>query len=109
MKFALGYQLSESDEPPFAALVADYREHVAEVYFPWVGMASGRADLTRRRGWTDWAGQGRLEDDLRALRAMGVALDLLVIRLGRCAGCLFVHSSTLKASTGFMRAATIAG
>ncbi|MFW6154058.1 MAG: hypothetical protein ACOC95_02480 [Planctomycetota bacterium] len=78
MNYAIGYQLPEPGESPFADLVAAYREHVAEVYFPWVHSASGRADLTRRRGYVDWAGQGRLEDDLRAIKAMGVGLDLLL-------------------------------
>jgi len=78
MRFAIGYQLPEPGEAPFAALVEEYRPHVAEVYFPWVHSPSGRADLTRRRGYVDWAGQGRLEDDLRAIKAMGVGLDLLL-------------------------------
>lgn len=77
MKFAIGYQLPEPGEPPFAELVADYRDHVAEVYFPWVHSPSGRADLTRRRGYVDWTGQARLEADLRALRELGIGLDLL--------------------------------
>lgn len=77
MPFAVGYQLSEPDEAPFSELVARYREHVTEVYFPWGDMPSGRAALTERRGWTDWTGQARLEEDLVALRQMGVNLDLL--------------------------------
>lgn len=78
MKFAIGYQLPDPGEPPFAALVADYREHLAEAYFPWVHAPSGRADLTRRRGYVDWSGQARLEEDLRAIREMGLRLDLLL-------------------------------
>ncbi len=35
VRFALGYQLSDEEEPPFAALVEEFRQHVAEVYFPW--------------------------------------------------------------------------
>ncbi len=78
MKYAIGYQLPEPGEPPFAEWVEPYRRHVAEVYFPWVHSPSGRADLTRRRGYVDWDGQGRLEADLRAIKAMGVGLDLLL-------------------------------
>ena len=75
--FAVGYQLAEDGEQPFSELVAEYREHIAEVYFPWTDMASGRAALATRRGYTDWTVQARLESDLLALREMGVRLDLL--------------------------------
>ncbi len=77
MKFAVGYQLPDEDEEPLVEIVRDYREHIAEVYFPWADMPSGRAPLTSRRGYTDWTGQQRLEADLQALRAMGVKLDVL--------------------------------
>lgn len=77
MPFAVGYQLSDPDEAPFSDLVARYRDHITEVYFPWGDMPSGRAALTERRGYTDWTGQQRLEDDLIALREMGINLDLL--------------------------------
>ena len=77
MQFAVGYQLSAPDESPFSALLTRYREHVGEVYFPWGDLPSGRAPLTRRRGYVDWSGQQRLEEDLLALRQMGVRLDLL--------------------------------
>ena len=53
MKFAVGYQLPEPGEEPFVEVVRDFR------------------------GYTDWTGQARLEADLRALREMGVKLDLL--------------------------------
>ncbi len=78
MKFAVGYQLAEPDEERFPEIVRDYREHVAEVYFPWLKVPTGRASLTTRRGYTDWSGQERLEEDLRALRELGVRLDLLL-------------------------------
>lgn len=78
MKFAVGYQLSEPPEEPFVEIVRDFLPHVAEVYFPWLDSPSARAALTTRRGHTDWTGQGRLEADLRALREMGVRLDLLL-------------------------------
>jgi collagenase-like PrtC family protease len=77
VKFAVGYQLAEPGEPSFVDIVADYREHIAEVYFPWGAMPSGRAALTHRRGYVDWDGQHRLEEDLADLRAMGVRLNLL--------------------------------
>ncbi|MFH0939255.1 MAG: hypothetical protein V1899_08240 [Planctomycetota bacterium] len=77
MKFALGYQLAEREAGSFLDLLRDYRPHIAEVYFPWVGAISGRATLGSQRGAVDWTAQARLEDDLRAMRAMGIKLDLL--------------------------------
>ena len=78
MRFAVGYQLAETPaEASFVELVRDYRDHVAEVYFPWGDLASGRAALTSRRGCVNGSGQRQLEEDLRRLREMGVALDLL--------------------------------
>ena len=76
MKFAIGYQQSESGES-FSCIVRDYREHIAEVYFPWVGEASCRAPLGRARGGVDWNAQYSLEQDLSEIRRMGVKLDLL--------------------------------
>ena len=76
MKFAIGYQQSESEES-FSCIVRDYREHIAEVYFPWVGTASCRAPLGRIRGGVDWNAQYGLEQDLTDIRNMGVKLDLL--------------------------------
>jgi collagenase-like PrtC family protease len=76
MKFAIGYQQPESEES-FSCIVRDYREHIAEVYFPWVGIASCRAPLGRARGGVDWNAQYGLEQDLTDIRKMGIKLDLL--------------------------------
>lgn len=76
MKFALGYQQPDNGER-FPEIVKDYREHIAEVYFPWIGMASGRAVLGKARGATDWNAQRTLEEDLATIKAAGVKLDLL--------------------------------
>ncbi len=77
IRFAVGYQLAEGDEEPFVRIVQDYRERIAEVYFPWQAMPSGRAALTERRGYVDWSAQERLEAELAELKGMGVKLDLL--------------------------------
>ncbi len=77
MKFSVGYQLPDPGEEPFARVVEDYREHVAEVYFPWADMPSGRAALATRGGYTDWSSQRRLEEDLASFREMGIRLNLL--------------------------------
>ena len=78
MKFAVGYQLPGEDEEPLVEVVRDYRERIAEVYFPWLDMPSGRSPMSSRSGYTDWEAQAVLEHDLKALREMGVALDLLL-------------------------------
>lgn len=77
MLFSVGYQLPDPDEPPFSETVEAFREHIGEVYFPWADMPSGRAPLTSRRGYTDWSGQTRLEEDLVRLRDAGIKLDIL--------------------------------
>jgi collagenase-like PrtC family protease len=74
MKFAVGYQLAEAGEPSFVEVVAEFADSVAEVYFPWVAMPSGRPPI----GLGDPSAAERLEADLRALREMGVRLDLLL-------------------------------
>ncbi len=78
MRFAVGYQLAEDGEEPFSAIVSDFRDHIAEMYFPWLDMPSGRSPLATRRGYTDWTAQARLEEELRTVRGMGVKLDLLL-------------------------------
>lgn len=75
IQFAIGYQLPDGETT--ADIVRDYRGHIAEVYFSWPGTASARAQSSRRRGYTDRKAQQILEDELRAIRAMGIKLDLL--------------------------------
>jgi collagenase-like PrtC family protease len=79
--FAVGYSQIE-DGPSFPALAAEYREHLAEVYFPWVGMPSGRPQLGA--GLDQDEARERLVDDLRVLKAFGFRLDLLLN--GNCHG-----------------------
>jgi collagenase-like PrtC family protease len=78
MRFAVGYQLPEEDEQPLTEIVADFRERIEEVYFPWLDMPSGRSPMTGLDGFIDWEAQERLEGDLQAFRSMGVKLDLLL-------------------------------
>ncbi len=77
MKFAVGYQLADPDEEPFVDLVREFADHIAEIYFPWADMPSGRAALTTTRGYTDWSARSRMECELGQLREMGVRLDVL--------------------------------
>ncbi|MGI6538311.1 MAG: hypothetical protein ACOX22_08305 [Caldicoprobacterales bacterium] len=76
MKFAVGYQLSGEDFS-FIDTIDPYISRIAEVYFPWMDSASGRAVMTRRRGYTNWHAQHILEHDLRELKKRGILLDLL--------------------------------
>ncbi|OQA87313.1 MAG: hypothetical protein BWY31_00853 [Lentisphaerae bacterium ADurb.Bin242] len=76
MKFAIGYRQTESGEP-FQNIVSDYRGAVAEVYFPWPGLPTGRPAFGTSRGARDWSAQAELEEELSVLRGMGVKLDLL--------------------------------
>ncbi len=78
MKFAVGYQLPEEDEEPFVEIVRDFQQNIAEVYFPWLNMSSGRSPMTMRDGVYDWEGQQKLEKDLIAFKKMGIKLDLLL-------------------------------
>ena len=78
MQFAVGYQLAETEEEPFSDIVRDFRQHIAEVYFPWLDMPSGRSPMTCRDGFVDWEGQRKLEQDLGSIKAMGIKLDLLL-------------------------------
>ena len=77
MKFAIGYQHAEEGEP-FSAIVADYRDRIGEVYFPWVGQPSGRPLLGYGTEATPDDVQLTLESELKAFRRMGVKLDLLL-------------------------------
>lgn len=77
MRFSVGYQLPGEDDDALVEIVADYLDHITEVYFPWADQPSGRAPLSTSHGYTDWTAQERLEADLRAFREMGIRLDLL--------------------------------
>ena len=84
MKFSVGFQLYEGGEEPFSRLVDAYKEHISEVYFPWQDIPSGRSAVATRHGYTDWTAQSRMEEELRAIKAMGIKLDLLFN--GNCYG-----------------------
>lgn len=78
MKFAVGYQLPDEGEERFPEIVAAFRDRIEEVYFPWLDMPSGRSPMTSQEGLVDWEGQAQLEADLKAIKEMGVKLDLLL-------------------------------
>ncbi len=84
IKYAVGFQLYEPGEEPFSRLVADYLDHISEVFFSWQDMPSGRGGVTAAHGYTDWTAQSRTEAELKAIKEMGVKLDLLFN--GNCYG-----------------------
>ncbi len=78
MKFAVGFQLYEDGEELFSSIVADYRDHISEVFFPWLDIPTGRAGIATIHGHTDWTAQARLEEELCKIKSMGIKLDLLL-------------------------------
>lgn len=84
MKFAVGFQLYDTGEEPFSQIVHTYREHISEVFFAWQDIPTGRSGIATRHGFTDWSAQHRTEEELRAIKAMGIKLDLLFN--GNCYG-----------------------
>lgn len=77
MRFSVGYQLPD-DDGSTVELVRDYREHVSEVYFAWVGQPSGRPPIGLDSSVPDLDAEAALRADLEALSEMGVDLVLLL-------------------------------
>lgn len=76
MKFAVGYRPFQGRS--FVEHLGPALEHVAELYFAWPGMASGRSPVGVMRGYRDHDAQAILETDLRCCHAAGISLDLLL-------------------------------
>lgn len=77
MKYSVGFQLYENGEEPFSRIIDTYKEHISEVFFPWQDFATGRSAVATRHGYTDWTAQERTEEELFAIKNMGIKLDLL--------------------------------
>lgn len=77
MQFAVGYRLPEEDEEPLTRIVKEFRDQIAEVYFPWPGLPSGRSPMGGVSGAVDWNAQSRLESDLKVFKHTGIKLNLL--------------------------------
>lgn len=84
MKYCVGFQLYENGEEPFSEIVKAYNEHISEVFFAWQDFATGRSAVATRHGYTDWTAQTRTEEELLAIKRLGVKLDLLFN--GNCYG-----------------------
>ena len=76
MPLAAGYQ-HFADGAPFAEIVLRHQS-VKEVYFPWVGEASGRPKLGFEEEDDPDELEAALKRDLTRLRGAGVRLDLLL-------------------------------
>ena len=74
-KFAVGHFLTSKQDDPesFAELARRFAPRLREVYFPWPGLANGRALSSPRPNHEE-----RLTADLKYCRGHGVKLDLLV-------------------------------
>ena len=84
MKFAVGFQLYDDGEEPFSEIIRSYKDSISEVFFPWQDFATGRSAIATRHGYTDWLAQERCEGELRAIKELGIKLDLLFN--GNCYG-----------------------
>ena len=84
MKFAVGFQLYEPGELPFSQILRTHKDRISEVFFPWLDLPTGRSGIASQHGFCDWSAQSRLEEELRAIKAMGIKLDLLFN--GNCYG-----------------------
>ena len=77
MKFAVGYQ------PPvfgrkFSEITAQYKDHLGEVFFPWVGAASGRPPILTDQALSASEAEKVLCRELAEFCDQGLALDLLL-------------------------------
>lgn len=77
MKFNIGYSLIDDQSYTFLDIVKKYKDHISEVYFPWLDNATGRASLINFDGYIDWSAQQQLVSDLKEIKDMGIKLDLL--------------------------------
>ncbi len=77
MRFAVGYRPPVDEGESFPELVADYRDAVGEVYFAPPGAASGRPAFGLSDDGVDAGIAQRFCEDLRAIRRLGVKLDVL--------------------------------
>ncbi len=75
LKLSVGYQYNE--KLSFSSMVTRYAEAVDEVYFSWVDSPSGRSAIGGYDGYFDYGLQNSVVEELRAIKAKGIKLDLL--------------------------------
>lgn len=76
IRYAVGYQLPDERDSTLE-LVQDYRRCVDEVYFAWLGHASGRSPVGTLEGLEMDEARDYMTDELKAIREMDVKLTLL--------------------------------
>ncbi len=74
MKFSVGYSLIAREQ--FNEAIDTYRENIAEIYFSWPGMGSGRANILHSQEEYD-PKVNTLVGDLSAYARMGIPLVML--------------------------------
>ncbi|MBQ9784564.1 MAG: hypothetical protein IJW29_03590 [Clostridia bacterium] len=74
----VGYSLTGEGQFTFPEIVARNRNAIGEVYFPWIGLSSGRSPFGQESGYVDYSAGARLERELCEIAKMGVGLDLLL-------------------------------
>lgn len=75
LKLSVGYQYNE--KVSFPSIVSRYAESIDEVYFAWVDSPSGRSVIGGYDGYFDYGMQNIMVEELRAIKANNVKLDLL--------------------------------
>ncbi len=75
LKLSVGYQCSERIS--FPSIVSRYADSIDEVYFAWVDSPSGRSVIGGYDGYFDYGLQSAMLEELRAIKANGIKLDLL--------------------------------
>jgi collagenase-like PrtC family protease len=77
IKYSVGYQLIEEGKL-FKDIVEEYKDRIAEVYFPWLNLPTGRGPLAEEWGAVNWSAQEQLEYELSHIKKMGLKLNLLL-------------------------------
>ena len=78
MKFSVGYQFFAETCDYFAPSICSQKEHIDEVYFPWLDTQTCRESLSNDRGAINWQAQTRLESDIKSFKENGIKLNLLL-------------------------------
>ena len=76
IRYAIGYQLPD-ERDSISDIARDYRNHIEEVYFAWVGMASGRTPVGTAEGYSLQEAKDIMSEELTDIRSSGIRLTLL--------------------------------
>ena len=76
MKLYVGYQLRQSDD--FVNHILAHQDQIAEVYFSWDSMPSGRSIVGLQKNMLPWEASQRQRQDLRRIADAGIGLNLLL-------------------------------